>query len=168
MKTRIRRFSLPHRWAFGLVAAVAVLVVGGASALAYFRAVGSGSGSATSDTAQAVTVQAVSSGAPAVTLIPGGTADLLVQVSNPNTFAVTIVGVSQNGNVSVIGGASCTSDPGGNSGVSVPSQSALSVVVSSGTHVVTIPNGAAMSASSASGCQGATFQVPVLITVRAG
>jgi hypothetical protein len=119
---------------------------------------------------------AATSGSALSTLIPGGTADLRVQLNNPNSFSVTIVGISQNGPVTVVGGSGCTSDSGtwpsltlGNSGVSVPTQTGLSVTVTAGpiTNVVVhVASGASMNTSSASGCQGATFQIPVTLTVQ--
>jgi hypothetical protein len=119
---------------------------------------------------------AATSGSALSTLIPGGTADPRVQLNNPNSFSVTIVGISQNGPVTVLGGAGCTSDSGtwpsltlGNSGVSVPTQTGLNITVTAGpiTNVVVhVANGASMNTASASGCQGATFQIPVTLTVQ--
>jgi hypothetical protein len=101
---------------------------------------------------------------------------LRVQLNNPNSFSVTVTGIAQNGPVTVVGGTGCTSDSGtwpsitlGNSGVSVPTMTGLSIAVASGpiTNVVIhVPTGAFMNTSSASGCQGATFQIPVTLTVQ--
>ena len=106
------------------------------SAYAYFTSAGSGAGSAHTGTAQQVTLVATTSGSALSNLTPGETADLRVQLNNPNSFSVTIVGISQNGPVTVVGGGGCTSDSGtwpsltlGNSGVSVPTQTGLSVNV---------------------------------------
>ena len=160
---------------FGAAAALAI-GLGAGSAYAYFTSAGSGSSSASVGTTQQVTLVAVTSGSALSTLVPGGTADLRVQLNNPNSFSVTIVGISQNGPVTVVGGSGCTSDSGtwpsltlGNSGVSVPTRIDLSVTVTAGpiTNVVVhVANGASMNTSSASGCQGATFQIPVTVTVR--
>jgi hypothetical protein len=162
---------------FGAAAALAIgLGAGAGSAYAYFTSAGSGTSAASVGTTQQVTLVAATSGSALSTLIPGGTADLRVQLNNPNSFSVTIVGISQNGPVTVVGGTGCTSDSGtwpsltlGNSGVSVPTQTGLSITVAAGpiTNVVVhVANGASMNTSSASGCQGATFQIPVTITVQ--
>ena len=142
---------------------VLTLAIGGGAALAYWRTTGTGSGVASTGTAQAVTVQAVATGSPTVKLIPGASGDLLVQLSNPNTYSVTVTGISQNGSVSPVGGSGCT---GANSGVTVPSLSGLTITVAAGTSVVTIPTGASMSLASASACQGLVFNVPVNVTVQ--
>ncbi len=98
-------------------------------------------------------------------------------MNNPNSYAVTITGISQNGPVAVVGGTGCTSDSGsepslilGNSGVSVPTQSGLVgySLPALSTSNVDITNGASMTMSSNSGCQGASFQIPVTITVHEG
>jgi hypothetical protein len=150
----------------GLVigATIAVVVgLGAGSVFAYFTAVGSGSGVASTGTAQDVTVIAATGGAPSSSLYPGKTgADLVVELNNPNSYAVTIVGITQNGAAVPVGASgTCTT-----TGVTVPTQSGLSVSVASGTNVVVhISNGASMSSSSDSGCQGAAFQIPVTLTV---
>ena len=71
--------------------------LGAGAVFAYFAATGHGTGSATNGTAPTVTIQAVASGSPNSTLLPGSTADLLVQVQNPSNFTLTIVGIAQNG-----------------------------------------------------------------------
>ena len=161
-----------------VLAGTFALVVGlsGGVADAFWTSTGSGTGSGATGTALQVTLVAATTGTSLSKLIPGGTADLRVQLNNPNSFSVSIVGISQNGPVTVVGGSGCTSDSGtwpsltlGNSGVSVPTQTGLSVTVASGpiTNVlVHVANGASMNASSASGCQGATFQIPVTVTVQ--
>ena len=105
----------------------------------------------------------MASGSPNSTLLPGSTADLLVQVQNPSTFTLTIVGIAQNGTATPEGGSGCTSS---NDGVSVPTKTGLSMSLAPGTQVVHFSGAAAMSLSSASGCQGATFDVPVTLTVQ--
>jgi hypothetical protein len=162
-----------------LVGAVmsAAMGLAGGSAWAFITG-GSGSGSGTTSvgTIQQVTVVAAS-GSPTSTLFPGGSADLRLTIDNPNSYSLEIVGVAQNGPVTVVGGSGCTSDTGtwpgitaGNSGVSVPTATGISgVTFGPGNGVnADIPGGAAMAISSASGCQGASFEVPVKITVQKG
>ncbi|MFN8194811.1 MAG: hypothetical protein U0R80_11090 [Nocardioidaceae bacterium] len=152
----------------------AALVTGGvvtAPAFAYFTATGSGSASGATGALQPLTILSATTGSPSSGLQPGGTGDLLLNVTNPNSSAVTITGVSQGGGVTVVGGSGCTSDSAwpttlGNSGVTVATTTGLSVVVAGGaTATVHVSSGAAMSTSSVSGCQGASFRVPVTVVV---
>lgn len=167
--SQTRRALAAQRWLRMplLLGAVVALVVGigAGAAYGYFTSSGNGSGTAITGTAQSVTVDAAT-GTPSSDLIPGASADLTLTLSNPNSFAVTLTSISEIGStVTVVGGSRCTS---ANSGVSVPTQSSLSINVPAGTTIIHIPSGAAMSTSSASGCQGASFQIPVTITVQQG
>jgi hypothetical protein len=161
------RSRSPRRRLFRMFASVVFLILslGAGSAYAYWSASGTGSGTASPGSVSAVTVQAVSSGIVSSKLVPGGSADLLVQLGNPNSFPVTVVGIAANtsGTIQVVGGTGCTA---ANSGVSAATQTGLGIAVPTGTQIVHIPNGAAMTTSSASGCQGAVFQLPVTLTVR--
>ena len=86
-----------------------------------------------------------------------------MKLDNPNSYPVTIVGVTGNGTVTGSGGIGTCST----TGVTVPTNNALNITVASGSGVfVVIPNGVSMDTTSDSGCQGATFQVPVTITVH--
>lgn len=155
---------MKRRFLTALTVAVALTGALAGGVYAYWKTSGSGSGSASVGTAQSVTVQAVASGTPASALQPGGSAELLVQLSNPNSYTVMLVGIAENGTtVTPVGGSGCTS---ANAGVSVPTQTGLTIPVAAGTNVVHIPSGAAMSSGSASGCQGASFQIPVTVTVQ--
>ena len=161
---RLRRNLHRARRASILVGAVAALVIGlgSGAAFAYFTSVGSGSGRATTGTAKRVTVIAAT-GTVKSKMIPGGSADLLVELDNPNSFPVVITDISQNGALSVVGGTNCTA---ANSGVSVPTQSGLDVTIPTGDTLVHVPNGASMSSTSNSGCQGASFELPISLTVH--
>ena len=92
-------------------------------------------------------------------------------MQNPNVAAVTIICVSQGGGVSVPGGSGCTDDPAwpgtlGNSGVTIVTTTGLSIAVAGGaTATVHVAGAASMGTSSAAGCQGATFQIPVTVKV---
>ena len=142
------------------------LAAGGA--FSYFTSSGSGSGGGGVGTAQAVTVVAAT-GTPSSQLTPGGSADLVLELTNPNSYPVRIIGIAQRGtDVTPVGatgpGTPCSSTT---TGVTVPSQLGLSISVASGSNVtVHIPGAVSMSTSSASGCQGATFQVPVDVAVQ--
>jgi hypothetical protein len=163
----LRRSTLGRRAAIVSATVVGLGLVAG-PALAYFSAGGIGAASAGTTTLQPVTV---SSAVPSSSLLPGTTADLSLTVYNPNSTAVTITGVSQAGPVSVTGGSGCSGDPGwpgplGNSGVTVPTASLNIAVAAGATVTVHVPAGASMSTASATGCQGASFQIPVAVVVR--
>jgi len=97
-------------------------------------------------------------------LVPGGTADVILRVNNPNTAAVTLVSVTGGpGSITADGGhPGCTT-----TGVTFTNQPSLSVAIAgSGTTLVHLAGAASMGAASSDGCQGATFFIPVSITVH--
>jgi hypothetical protein len=132
-----------------------------ATASAYFTASGSGSASASVGTVS-VSVSAVT-GTPTTPLIPGGTGDVTLKVTNSNDYAVTLKTVTGNGTITPDAGhATCSP-----TGVSFTDQSALGInLPANSTTPVDLADAAAMSVSSANGCQGATFTIPVSITVQ--
>jgi hypothetical protein len=147
------------------VGAAAVLLVGLASgtAFAYFATTSTGSGLGPVGSARAVDVTAVAGSS---TLQPGSSSNLSLTLVDPNPYPVVITGVAENGTaatVSVGGGTGCT---GTNAGVSVPATTSLHVTVGPGKHVVRLPAAVVMSTTSANGCQGATFHVPVKLEVK--
>jgi hypothetical protein len=140
-----------------------VIGLGVGAAWGYFASSGAGSG-VVSVGAKSVTVEAAT-GTPSSVLIPGTSADLTLTLDNPNSYPVTIVSITQNGPVTAVGQSGTCS----NTAVSVPAQSGLRIPLASGEGVVVhIPNGASMGATSNSGCQGASFHIPVTITVQQG
>ncbi|HEY5304197.1 MAG TPA: hypothetical protein VIJ86_09095 [Acidimicrobiales bacterium] len=149
-----------------VLGAVVALVVGlgAGTAFAFFTSSGSGSGTATVGTVQSVTV-VEASGTPTRKLYPGASGDLLVKLNNPNSYAVNIVSVTGNGTVKGSGGVgTCTT-----TGVTVATGTGFPIAVAPGNNVsVVVPNGVSMDTTSDSGCQGATFQIPVTITVHKG
>jgi hypothetical protein len=153
MKKRIVLIATP---------AVVVASLGAGTAYAYFSSSGSGTGSASTGSMQTVTV-AASTGTPSTPLEPGGSGDVTLSVTNPNDFDVTLVGVTSSGTVTADSGHSgCTT-----TGVSFVSPTGLSMAIpADGTTQVDLPAAATMSAASSSGCQGATFSIPVTIVVH--
>ena len=153
-----------HRRACIAVVVAVILVSTGGVAYAYVAASGSGSGGATAGTMQTVTVSALVGGdAPTSQLYPGGpTADVILRLSNPNAFSVQVVGVAANGSVTADGGhAGCTT-----TGVTFTPPSNPNITVPAGSSLVHLAGAASMSTASVSGCQGATFSIPVTITVH--
>jgi hypothetical protein len=106
---------------------------------------------------------AAATGTPSTPLLPGGTGDVILNVNNPNAYAVTLVSVSGNGTITADGGHSgCTT-----TGVTFNNQSGLTInIPASTTTAVDLPGAASMSTASLSACQGATFSIPVSITVH--
>ena len=158
---------LLHRgWAKLLVAATAALAlgIGGGGAFAYFTSHGSGTGAATTGTLGAVTIESATT-SPTTVLVPGGTGDVVLDIENTNSYAVTLVSVTGTGGTinADAGHASCTT-----TGVTFTDQTGLSTTLpgSNQTTVVHLSGAASMSAASSNGCQGATFSIPVTITVK--
>jgi hypothetical protein len=140
------------------------LGVGGGAAYAYFTSSGSGTGAATTGTLGPVTLQAVTGG-PNNALVPGGTADVLLDVKNTNAYAVTLV------DVDLTSGGTITADAGHSgctvTGVTLTNQDGLSDnLPANATTAIHLSGAASMSTASSSGCQGATFSIPVTITVH--
>lgn len=167
-RRRTSRMVLVRRAVAALVAGGSLIAgLGAGTAYAYWRSSGSGSGTAGAGTPGAVTVLAAA-GTPSTKLTPGATADLVMTLSNPNGYVVTVVAVAPNGGAVPTGGVGpgtpCTS---ANTGVEVVAQSGLSLTLAGATTTtVLVPGGASMTTGSASGCQGAAFQIPVTVTVR--
>ena len=161
--TRRPRRRLALILVLGAACAIVLGITGGAAS-AHWSSSGSGSGPASTGTLQPVTVAAFVGGdTPSSTLYPGGTADVILRVNNPNAYGVTLVAVSGNGSITPdVGHPGCTT-----TGVSFTNQSGLSSPIgASGTTLVQLPNAASMDSTSSNGCQGATFTVPVSITVH--
>lgn len=151
--------------ATGLVALVVALVLGAGAgtAFAFFVDGGTGTGTITAGTVKSVTLIGAS-GTVVSKLVPGGTADLIIDLDNPNATHVIITSISQSGRVAVFGGQGCTSH---NSEVFAPTERDLHLRVATGTHIIVhVSHGAAMGTASASGCQGASFHIPVSVTVQ--
>jgi len=112
-----------------------------------------------------VTLNAVA-GNPSTPLYPGGTGDVSLEVNNPNAYAVTLVSVAGNGTITPDAGhSSCTT-----TGVTFTNQSGLSTIIpaSASGYQIRLPGAVSMGSSSSSGCQRATFSIPVTITVDKG
>ena len=148
-----------QKFAVFVVAALAALGVG--VAFAQWTVNGGGSGSATAISAQNLTTQTATTTA---ALYPGITnANLYLVVTNPNPFPVTITAVSGNGTITPDAGhaSGCVT-----TGVTFTNQTGLSQVVAASGNTSFTVGGVSMSTSSDTGCQGATFTVPVTFTAH--
>jgi hypothetical protein len=136
-----------------------------ASALAYWTTTGSGATSTSVPAAQAVTL---TPGTATAQLYPGGTSDVAVDVTNPNTTAVRVVSLSLDtaagtGGFDVDGGhAGCdpavvsfTTQTNGAAGWTIPAK----VGATAGVAALDLSGALAMSSNAANACQGASFLV---------
>ncbi|MEV7607785.1 hypothetical protein AB0N65_20320 [Paenarthrobacter sp. NPDC089322] len=136
------------------------------SAYAYWATTGVGSGSAANGTMQTVTVDALVPGDTLQTsLVPGGTADVILRASNPNAHAVTVYGFSTTGAVTADAGHPGCSPTGVT--FTPPATLLEPVIIQANTSILlTLPEAASMSTTSPSACQGAQFDIPVTLEVR--
>lgn len=149
-------------------AGVAAAVFGTGVAYAVFSGgTATGGGNAATPTTKTINASAASL---AGSLYPNQTANLTVTIANPySNRALTITGVAVGiGTLGVSGGSGCTA---ANSDVSVNTSASSfspSTVAAGATAPVTITAAVKMGPNSNSGCQGATFAVPVAVTVKVG
>jgi predicted ribosomally synthesized peptide with SipW-like signal peptide len=143
----------------GIVAAA--LCLGAGTAYAYFTSSASGSAAARAGSLLPVSIEAIA-GTPGTPLLPGSTGDVTLTVNNPNTFDVTLVAVSGSGAITAVGNAACTAD----SGVTFNPPSGPGLLITPGINHLDLAGAAAMSTTSSASCQGATFSIPVTVTVQ--
>lgn len=150
-----------------VVAGVLTLGLGAGSAYAYWTSTGAGSGSAAAGTMLTVTVDAtVPVGNPASVLIPGGTADVVLQVTNPNPYPVQVYSVTPNGPATADAShPGCATTGVTFAGTGAPMAPPVSIAANT-TELLTLSGAAAMDQTSQSQCQGATFHLPVTMVVR--
>jgi hypothetical protein len=163
----------PKKTSRRLAARIAVVTIalciatGAGGAYAYWAATGAGRGAATNGTMATVTVVALVAGdSPQGTLVPGGTADVAVRASNPNGFLVKVYALRGNGAATADANhPACT-----NTGVTFVDPAApltpTVTIPANSSVLINLPGAAAMSTASSSGCQGATFSLPVTLEAR--
>lgn len=150
-----------------LLAGALTLALGTGTAYAYWATNGSGSGSAAAGNMQTVTVDALVPGdTPASTLIPGGTADVVLRVTNPNPYPVQVYSVMGNGSVTADTAHPACTTTGVTFADSPGPLSPTVFIAANSTALVTLPGAAGMDATSQSACQGSTFHLPVTLAVR--
>ncbi len=139
-----------------------------APASAYWTASGSGSGSAATG---AMTFQVVAlvggdvstaQGAQSTTLVPGGSADAILRVTNPNAFAVKVTAISA-GAPTATQGCLASSITFTNPTDYTAGQYNL---LASATTLLTLPSAVLMNSGALQNCMGATFTFPVTVTVQ--
>lgn len=139
-------------------------------AFAWWTASGAGSGYTKAETASALTTVDVSTSTTAQ-LHPGGTSDVILRISNANSYAVTVTNINNGVGGIVSGNATCdnVAGPYTGNGVSFTNQSGSWVVPAkvgavNGTLDVTLTGAASMAntaTTSNDSCQGQTFTIPV-------
>ncbi|MEW1810228.1 hypothetical protein AB0284_05935 [Pseudarthrobacter phenanthrenivorans] len=144
-----------------------IIAAGAGTAFAYWGTTGSGSGSAGAASMQAVTVDALVSGdSPKTALVPGGTADVVLRLTNPNPYSVQVYSVTANGPATADSAHSgCTTTGVRFTGTAAP-LSPVTYVAANSSVLITLPGTAAMDTTSLAACQGATFRLPVTAEVR--
>ncbi len=152
------------------MAIVAFAISAGAgAAFAYFSATGSGSGSANVGSMKSVTI-AATVGTPTSLLVPGGSADVVFSVTNPNSFPVSLATVTLKSGGTITpdsGHASCTTtDSKPVVTLSVPTADLPVPIPANSTTPVDLAGAATMDIAATSNCQGASFTVPVVISVQ--
>jgi hypothetical protein len=140
------------------LAALTVTVAGGMT-LGAWTVSGSGDAYAKATTASALTIGDASAST-AAQLYPGGSGDVKVKVTNPNSFDVTVTGVTRTGTIASDKGAACNAS----TGVTFTNQTGLTATVAAGqTETLTLTGAAGMSNASDNSCQGALFTIPVSV-----
>jgi hypothetical protein len=169
---RLRRSEGASRWrrfpiVFGAIVAL-LLGLGAGSAFAYFTTLGSGTGSASTGNLLSLTV--ATAGTPSSPLLPGRSGDVVFTATNSNKFPVSIVKVALQAGATITPDAShsaCTTTD--NLAVVTLSVSATDLPVSiapKATVTIDLAAAAAMDIDATSNCQGATFTIPIMITVQ--
>ena len=149
------------RRAMAVVGALGVVAVSFGVAFSFWSSSAS-TATATTGSLQVSLVALAGGDTPSSTLVPGGQGDLVFKVNTSSNANLTSVVLKSGGSITADGdhpGCSTT-------GVTISTPSNLPLALVQGTNVVHLTDGVAMSAASSSGCQGATFSVPVTITVQ--
>jgi len=189
MKTRLAKISTRIK----VLSAVAGIVLAGAGAYAATNWVvglsAGSSGEGQSATISNLTITAVASPAASNVLFPGGSGDVVVSISNPNPYPVTITAIQLPTNTTYATGyttsALTTTQTGclaatpsavtwnystGTSGSSHTLTTALTVGASGQANnplAVTLTNDASMASTSPSACANTYFSMPSLTGVTA-
>ena len=188
-RPRIGSWSRPARVALSVASALAV-ASGAYAATNWTVGLGAGSsGQGQSATVSNLTISAVASPGPSNLLYPGGNGDVVITVSNPNGFPVTITAVQLPTNVTYATGYTTNALSTTQSGclAATPSDVAWSFATGSAgsTHtlttpltvgasgasnnplVVTLTNDASMSTAAPAACENTYFSMPALTSVTA-
>ncbi len=147
---------------FAFVLGAWVLLSGIGIAWAALSSSGAGSSTVLTGNMSAVTVAAVSGGdAPATQLQPGGTAEVILRVRNPNSYPVVLHSITGNGTIVATGGIGSCDTPN----VTFVDQPSVALPIpGNSTTLVRLASAVSMASTAPTGCQGALFSIPVAIT----
>jgi hypothetical protein len=150
------------------IAAFAISAGAGA-AFAYFGATGTGSGSAKLGSMKSVTI-AATVGTPTSVLLPGGSADVVFTVTNPNSFPVSLGGVTLKSGGQITPDSShagcATTDSNPVVTLNVPPHDLPVTIPPNSTTPIDLAGAASMDVAATTNCQGASFSVPIVISVQ--
>jgi hypothetical protein len=159
--TAVLRSFAAQRLRLAVALLVALLTLMSGVTFGGWSVTGTGSGYSKALSAQSLTLSDASASTSAQ-LYPGGSGDLVVKVTNPNPFAVTITAVANgSGSITSNKGAACDAS----TGVTYTNTTGLSQAVGAGAMVTfSVTGKVAMSNASDTSCQGATFTIPITVT----
>lgn len=158
-----RRLRLPAV----ALASVLLAALTSTSSFASWTSPGSGTGTATAGTAVALVTSTAGAATTSLLYPNGPAAEVRFIVLNANPYPVTVTGVAANGPTSAAGGLGvCLISgvslvtPASGLPISVPAR----VGAVNGSVTVSLGGAATMSGASETGCQGATFTIPLSLT----
>lgn len=161
-RRRSWRWWLRRLPAVGVTGVVVAVLLGAGLASAAWLSSGDGTatargGQALPPTTTTVTGSAIASGL----LYPGSSGDVRITVNNPNSYPVSVTSVSPDGAPTASGGTGTCST----TGVSLTTASPGTAIPANGSATLTLPRAASMTSASDTGCQNATFTIPVTVAI---
>jgi hypothetical protein len=151
-----------HRTVRVLVVATVASLAGAGIAHAYWSTAGTGSAIAGTGT-MTISAAAMAGETAQGTLYPGGAADAIVKMDNPNGYPVQVIAIAATGPAQA--GNACTP-----TGVTFTAPTDLSAtqftLPPNKSTVLDLAGAVMMDMTSANACQGQTFSLPVTVTVR--
>ena len=107
-------------------------------------------------------------GTPTSPLLPGRTGDVAFSITNPNHSPVSLIGVVLTGGASMTtdGDPECTTDGGPVVVLNVPPDDLPQSVPANTTKTIELANAASMNVTASNSCQGASFTLPLTVTVE--
>jgi hypothetical protein len=159
MNAIVRRLTVP------VVTAAVVTVVTAGVAVAWYQSSVRSTGAGGGTTVAAQTVTLSTTGAVSTGVYPGGPgADITISVTNPYaTLPITLKSIAINGSIGIAGASgTCTT-----TGLAIAAPTQLPATINGGaTLSLTLTSVVQMGLTADSGCQGATFTIPLQVTGR--
>ena len=143
-------------------AIVAVAATGG-TAYAYWTTAGAGSGGGTVATMTIESEALVAGGNANAKLYPGGSADAIIRLKNPNAFYVHVTNIVAG---SAVAGNSCAPTDVTFQAPASYAAAQFTLAGDGASVLLRLDSAVQMGTASASSCQGQTFSLPVTVTVQ--